>query len=142
MAEFREALATYTGQGNKGHVPLHQGLFAELEADGHDTEAALTRMDAALALAGETGEHWTDSFLDRIRGEIVLKRDPENSAPAEEAFLTAVAVAAPPQPQSIYFSSLDGARETKGQEPSCPRRVKPSPSRLPDLNKISADVLR
>ena len=34
VAEFREALATYTGQGNKGHVPLHQGLLAELEADG------------------------------------------------------------------------------------------------------------
>ena len=60
VAEFREALATYTGQGNKGHVPLHQGLLAELEADGQDMEAALTRMDAALALAGETGEHWTD----------------------------------------------------------------------------------
>ena len=50
-------------------------------------------MDAALALAGETGEHWTNSFLHRVRGEIVLKRDPENSAPAEEAFLTALAVA-------------------------------------------------
>ena len=76
VAEFREALATYTGQGNKGHVPLHQGLLAELEADGQDMEAALTRMDAALALAGETGEHWTDSFLHRVRGEILLKRNP------------------------------------------------------------------
>jgi class 3 adenylate cyclase/predicted ATPase len=93
VAEFREALATYTGQGNKGHVPLHQGLLAELEAEGQDAEGASSRIDGALALAGETGEHWTDSFLHRVRGEIVLKRDPENTAPAEEAFLTAVAVA-------------------------------------------------
>jgi class 3 adenylate cyclase/predicted ATPase len=93
VAEFREALATYTGQGNKGHVPLHQGLLAELEADGHDTEAALTRMDAALALAGETGEHWTDSFLHRVRAEILLKHDPANTAPAEEALLTGIAIA-------------------------------------------------
>jgi predicted ATPase len=101
VAEFREALATYTGQGNKGHVPLHQGLLAELEADGHDTEAALTRMDAALALAGETGEHWTDSFLHRVRGEILLKLNPANTAPVEEALLTAIAIAQQQKAQSF-----------------------------------------
>ena len=47
----------------------------------------------ALELAQETGEHWTDAFLHRIRGDILLKRDPTNSSPAEEAFLTAIAVA-------------------------------------------------
>ncbi len=50
-------------------------------------------MDAALALAGETGEHWTDSFLHRVRGEILLKRNPANTAPVEEALLTAIAIA-------------------------------------------------
>jgi predicted ATPase len=56
-------------------------------------EAALTRIDEALALAAETGERWTDSFLRRIRGELLLKRDPASTAPAEEAFLTAIAIA-------------------------------------------------
>jgi predicted ATPase len=93
VVELREAITTYTGQGNKCHVPLHQGLLAELEAEEADAEGALTRIDQALALAGETGEHWTDAFLHRIRAEILLKRDPENTAPAEEAFLTAIAVA-------------------------------------------------
>ena len=41
----------------------------------------------------QTGEHWTDAFLHRIRGEILLKRDPANTAPAEEAFLTAITIA-------------------------------------------------
>ena len=49
--------------------------------------------DEALALANETGECWTDALLHRIRGEILLKRDPANSAPAEEAFQTAIAIA-------------------------------------------------
>jgi predicted ATPase len=56
-------------------------------------EAALTHIDEALAFAGETGEHWTDAFLHRIRGEILLKSDPTSTAPAEEAFLIATAVA-------------------------------------------------
>ena len=53
----------------------------------------MTGIDEALALAGEMGEHWSDAFLHRLRGEILLKRDPANTAPAEEAFLTAIAVA-------------------------------------------------
>ena len=56
-------------------------------------DGALTRIDEALALANETGERQSDAFLHRIRGEILLKRDPTNTAPAEEAFLTAIAVA-------------------------------------------------
>ena len=88
-----EALAAYLGQGNKLQAPLFQGLLAELEAEGDDAEAALTQIDEALALANETGEHWTDALLHRIRGAILLKRDPAGPAPAEEAFRTAIAVA-------------------------------------------------
>jgi predicted ATPase len=53
----------------------------------------LQRIDEALALASETGQHWTDALLRRIRGEILRKRDPANLAPAEEAFRVAVAIA-------------------------------------------------
>jgi predicted ATPase len=67
-------------------------LLAEIEAQG-DAEGALSRVDEALALAAETGERWSDAFLHRCRGEILLRRDPANTTPAEEAFLTAIAVA-------------------------------------------------
>src|SRR5215472_10289915 len=76
----------------KGPWPFYQGLLAEIEAQG-DAEGALTRIEEALALAGETGEHWSDAFLHRCRGEILLKRDPVDTAPAEEALLTAIALA-------------------------------------------------
>jgi predicted ATPase len=85
-------LAAYTDQGNKIFVPFYQGLLAEIEAQG-DAEGALTRIEEALALADETGEHWSDAFLHRLRGETLLKRDPANTAPAEDALLTAVALA-------------------------------------------------
>src|SRR5262249_6836795 len=73
--ELRQALAAYTDQGNKMSVPLFQGQLAEIEAQV-DAEGALSRIEEALALAGETAEHWSDVFLHRLRGEILLKRDP------------------------------------------------------------------
>jgi predicted ATPase len=90
VAELRKAIAVLT---SKYWVPFFQGLLAEIEAERQDVEQALTRIDEALALAQQTGEHWTDAFLHRIRGEILLKRDPANTAPAEEAFLTAITIA-------------------------------------------------
>jgi predicted ATPase len=93
MTGLREALAAYLGQGNKLFVPLFQGRLAELEAKGNDADGALRRIDEALALANETGEHWTDALLHCVRGEILIKRDPANPAPAEEAFLAAIAIA-------------------------------------------------
>ena len=74
------------------YAPFFQGHLAELEFE-QGAEGTLSRIDAGLALAAETGEHLSDAFLHRIRGEILLKRDPANTAPAEEAFLTAIAVA-------------------------------------------------
>jgi hypothetical protein len=53
----------------------------------------LTCIDEGLSLAQETEEHFSDAFLYRLRGEILLKRDPANTAPAEEAFQTAIAIA-------------------------------------------------
>ncbi len=74
-------------------MPLFQGLRAEREAEAQAPDVALNRIDEALALAGETGEHWSDAFLHLLRGEILLKRDPANPKPAEEAFLTAISIA-------------------------------------------------
>jgi predicted ATPase len=85
-------LAAVTNQGIKLFVPFYQGLLAEIEAQG-DAEGALGRIEEALALARETGEHWSDAFLHRLRGEILLKCDPANTAPLEDAFLTAIAIA-------------------------------------------------
>ena len=92
-AELRQALADYASQGNKIMLPFYRGLLAEIEAEGGDATAALAEIDEALALAGETGEHWFDAGLHRIRGEILNKQNPADPAAAEAAFLAAIAVA-------------------------------------------------
>ena len=90
---MRKALDTYVAQGNRSLVPYFQGLRAELEAETKGADVALKSIDEGLALAEETGERISDSFLHRLRGEFLLRRDPANSAPAEEAFQTAIAIA-------------------------------------------------
>ncbi len=108
--DLRQTLAAYIGQGNKIQVPFFQGSLAEIEAQ-EDADGALVRIDEALALAAETGEHWSDAFLYRLRGEILVKRDPESTAPAEEAFLTAITVAQQQKARSFELrAALDLAR--------------------------------
>ena len=54
---------------------------------------------------------WSDAFLHRLRGETLLKRDPSNTAPAENAFLTAIAVAQQQRARSFELrAALDLAR--------------------------------
>ena len=55
--------------------------------------AALAQIDRGLAIGEETGEHFTDAYLHRLRGELLLKRDPTDPAPAEDAYRTAIAIA-------------------------------------------------
>jgi predicted ATPase len=68
-------------------------LRSELEAVAQGADVALTSIDDGLAIAEKTGDHISDSFLHRLRGEILLKRDPANPAPAQEAFQAAIAIA-------------------------------------------------
>ena len=90
---LKEALASYLALGNKSGAPSFHGLIAELEAMRPDLDGALTTIDAGLAMAEETGEHYTDSYLHRLRGEVLLMRSPAAAASAEDAFRTAIAIA-------------------------------------------------
>ena len=55
--------------------------------------SALASIDEALVIVEKTGIGFTTSNLHRLRGNILLKRDPTNPAQAEEAFKTSLAIA-------------------------------------------------
>jgi class 3 adenylate cyclase/tetratricopeptide (TPR) repeat protein len=93
VAELRHALAKWDEQGNRSTVPLFEGLLAGLDCEGESPAEAVTRIDRALSVAQQTGEHSADAFLHRIRGDILLRAEPENPASAEEAYLAAIAIA-------------------------------------------------
>jgi predicted ATPase len=105
VAELRKAIVAFTA---KFWLPFYQGLLAEVEAKRQDVEQALTRIHEALGLAQQTGEYWTDAYLHRIRGEILLKRDPANTAPAEEVFRTAIAIAQQQKARSFELRAAIG----------------------------------
>jgi class 3 adenylate cyclase/predicted ATPase len=79
------------------NVLLFDGLLkialAEAEARAGDPVRAVAILDEALATADHTGYRAFQAELHRARGEIVLKHNPANPAPAEDALLTAVTVA-------------------------------------------------
>ena len=68
-------------------------VLAEAEARGGDVDRAVAVLDEALATCERTGHRAFEAELHRVRGEMLLKRDPANPAPAEEALQTAFAVA-------------------------------------------------
>jgi class 3 adenylate cyclase/predicted ATPase len=78
-------------------VQMFDGLvkiaLAETEARAGDADRAIGTLDEALATSDRTGDRAFEAELHRARGDILLKRDPANPAPAEDAFLAAIAVA-------------------------------------------------
>jgi predicted ATPase len=79
------------------HVLLYDGLvkiaLAEVEARAGDVDRALAVLDEALAACERTRHRSFEAELHRVRGEMLLKRDPANAATAAEALHTAIAVA-------------------------------------------------
>jgi class 3 adenylate cyclase len=67
--------------------------LCEAEARAGDLERAMATLDEALTTVERAEYRAFEAELHRTRGEMLWKRDPANPAPAEEALLTAIAVA-------------------------------------------------
>jgi predicted ATPase len=67
--------------------------LSETEARAGDAGQALATLDAGLTSSERSGQRAFDAFLHRARGDILLKRGPDDPAPAEEAYQTAIAIA-------------------------------------------------
>jgi tetratricopeptide (TPR) repeat protein len=93
LAEMRRGLAIVRESGNIVRLPSLEAALAEAEAGVGETDAGLRRLDGVLAELERTEERWYEAEVHRIRGEILLKRDPANTAAAEQSLQTAIAVA-------------------------------------------------
>jgi predicted ATPase len=128
--DLRESLATWLERGNKFVAPLFYGMVADLEAMTGRVENALASAKAGLALAKETGDHWTDALLHRLRGDILLKCDPAKPALAEKAFKTAIDIA-----------KQQGARSHELLAALALAKLHPSTGRPADAHAVLAPAL-
>ena len=92
LARFRGHSETLISQ-TFHMAPLFYGRLAELEAEQVSADTALTSIDRAIESARKGDVRYVDSLLHRIRADILLKAHPDDPAPAEQAYLAAIAVA-------------------------------------------------
>ena len=90
---LEQALAALVDSGVRLDEAFYLGLLAQLEAEALGADSALARLDEAISLTGRGEQRFCLGFLHRLRGEFLLKRDPRNPTPAEEAYRTAIAIA-------------------------------------------------
>jgi predicted ATPase len=93
LAEMRKGIATVREQGVIFPLPGLEMALAEAEASAGETDTALRRLDDALAELESTENRRCEAEMHRIRGEILLKRDPVNTAAAEQSLQAAIAIA-------------------------------------------------
>ena len=78
-AQVRRVLRVFVDQGVKVNLGFYNGLLAQLEAETLGADSALARIDEAFGLSNEIEHRCSLPFLHRLRGEILLKRDPRRS---------------------------------------------------------------
>jgi predicted ATPase len=93
LAEMRRGIAIAREQGNIFLLCSPEAALAEAEAGAGETDAGLQRLDDALAELGRTEQRWYEAEMRRVRGEILLKRDPADTAAAEQSLQAAITIA-------------------------------------------------
>jgi predicted ATPase len=93
LVDMRRAIGQVREQKVLTFLDLGSIALAEAEARAGDPERAGALLDEALATDERAGCRAFEAELHRARGEILLQRGPANPAPAEDAFLAAIAVA-------------------------------------------------
>ena len=93
LADMRRGLTVDREQGRIWLLPSFEAALAKAEASAGETDAGLRRLDDALAEVGHTEERWYEAEMHRIRGEILLKRDPADTAAADQSLQAAIAIA-------------------------------------------------
>jgi predicted ATPase len=101
LAEMRRGIGISREQRHVWLLAAAEAALAEAEARAGEADARLWRLDDALAELEHTEHRWYEAEMHRIRGEILLKRDPADTAAAEQSLQAAIAIAQSQQARSF-----------------------------------------
>jgi predicted ATPase len=93
LAQMRRGIAIWRDQGYILRLSTLEAILAEAEASAGEIDAGLRRLDDALAESERTEQRSHETEMHRIRAGILLKRDPANTAAAEQSLQAAIAIA-------------------------------------------------
>jgi predicted ATPase len=93
LPDMRRAIAITREQGYILLLPSFEAALAEAGASAGEIDAGLRRLDDALAELDRTEQRWYEAEMHRIRGGILLQRDPADTAAAEQSLQAAIAIA-------------------------------------------------
>jgi class 3 adenylate cyclase/predicted ATPase len=90
---MREGLRLLQEVKTRHWQSFYRTLLAEAEVEAGRPDAGLATMNAQLAAIEQTGERWFAAEMHRVRGDLLLKRCPPDTATAEAAFRHAIEIA-------------------------------------------------
>jgi predicted ATPase len=93
IARLRRDIGEYRATGNELYIPFFLGLFATTQLRYGETAGGLETVVGALAMADATESRLWDPELYRLKGELLLARDPGAEVDAEAAFRHAIDIA-------------------------------------------------
>jgi predicted ATPase len=93
IAQLRDDIAAYRATGNDLYWPYFLWLLASTQLQHGETADGLDTVATALGMAEGTGSPVLEADLHRLRGELLLARDPVAAPDAEIAFRQAIDIA-------------------------------------------------
>jgi class 3 adenylate cyclase len=93
IAEMEAGIGTLRNIGGAPRLDYYAAILAHSYAKIGRTEKGLRMLDEGLAHIERTGEKVDQAEMLRLKGEMLLMRDPATTPPAESCFRTAVEVA-------------------------------------------------
>jgi class 3 adenylate cyclase/predicted ATPase len=116
-----EGMALCREQRFSPWMPFFEALQAEAKAAEGQVEAGLSDLDVAFGEVSQTGQRWVEPELHRVRGEILLRREPLDLVAAESAFGLAIENARKQHSRTFELHAATCLARLWRNQGNCPR---------------------